>query len=578
MLQQPLKLKSSVHLQPSDRRQLKQRVLQAFPNVRELELELVPKELMLVGFKTHLDERGAVYLGPNGDPLWFTIGKDSEEIIPTIYTLWKHPDLLPTLTTVPEEIPALTGGENLSISKGPFLSQTHQHGDVHPIHHKLVVGVPAAPPLQLNQLVAIAQDFSTSASPKAGPPLAVGRMTVSGEELSALVKKQGKRTKKHPVSVVHAWKDCLWGIGTDTEVPEPRDIAEAESDGEAIAEPTPEEVTSILRTALLQSISSSLLELPPSAFPIPADIFYNTHILPFRPAHPPFTTPIDIKGSSHKSLAAFLKAAEKEGLLQLKERRMHKNTELLVACVYEQEGTAAHQEHTTSQDVNEKWAGKAKAAKTEKKPNKPSKVKEMRIKEYRKASSQQAVAFVEAAGGDADTLYTMPGLERLITGYVASQNLTNANNAACVDVDDLLRATIAWEKQGHKTEDIKFIMRSKLTQRIMFKFQPWHKICVDGHDPVAREGPVKPISVVVKARNGDVSTRVSGFEPYMIEADFLANELNTICASADSGSPAQPESKKGRAVLVRGNHIVVVEELLVSMGVPKRCIKSVDQS
>ena len=65
-------------------------------------------------------------------------------------------------------------------------------------------------------------------------------MTVSGEELSALVKKQGKRTKKHAVSVVHAWKDCLWDIGTEAEVPEPRDIAGAESDGEATAEPTPE--------------------------------------------------------------------------------------------------------------------------------------------------------------------------------------------------------------------------------------------------------------------------------------------------------------------------------------------------
>ena len=30
-----------------------------------------------------LNKWKAVYLGPNGDPLWFTIGQDSEEIIPT---------------------------------------------------------------------------------------------------------------------------------------------------------------------------------------------------------------------------------------------------------------------------------------------------------------------------------------------------------------------------------------------------------------------------------------------------------------------------------------------------------------
>ncbi|KAF7980426.1 hypothetical protein HWV62_38258 [Athelia sp. TMB] len=121
MFQQPLKLKTSVHLQPYDRRLLKQRVLRAFPGIGEV--ELVPAELMLAKFRTHLNERGwkVVYLGPNGDPLWFTVGQDSEEIIPTVYTLWKKPDLLPTLTTFSEEIPALTGGEDLSIPKGSLL-------------------------------------------------------------------------------------------------------------------------------------------------------------------------------------------------------------------------------------------------------------------------------------------------------------------------------------------------------------------------------------------------------------------------------------------------------------------------
>lgn len=54
---------------------------------------------------------------------------------------------------------------------------------------------------------------------------------------------------------------------------------------------------------------------------MPATTFYSAHILPARPAHPPFATPIDIKHSSFKNLTAFLRAAEKDGLIRLKEAR-----------------------------------------------------------------------------------------------------------------------------------------------------------------------------------------------------------------------------------------------------------------
>ncbi|KAF7980428.1 hypothetical protein HWV62_38262 [Athelia sp. TMB] len=410
-------------------------------------------------------------------------------------------------------------------------------------------------------------------------------MAVSGEELRVLVQGQGKHKTKHAVAVVHTCRDSLWEIGTDASVPEPRDIsnAEAESEGEdiaslhgeATAEATPEEVTSILRTALLQSISTSFLTLPPGTFPIPAVVFYTTHILPFRPAHVSFITPIDIKCSSHKSLTTFLKAAEKEGLLQLKERRMHKHMELLVVDVDpKHHDVAAHHVYITLKDVEGKRA--VKEVKTEKKAKK---VKEMKIEEYQKAS-EKAVAFVEAAGGDASSLYTMPELEGLISGYIASQSLTNEHNQAFVDVDELLRSTIAWEQQGHKTEDIMYIRRDKLTQRILYKFQTWHKISIKGRESVAREGVIKPISIVVKARrNNKVSTLVSGFEPYMIGPDVLANELKTLCASSASVLPAQTDSRTTRTpVLVQGKQIEAVTELLVSMGVPKRWIEAVDLS
>jgi predicted ribosome-associated RNA-binding protein Tma20 len=58
------------------------------------------------------------YLAPEGDPLWLTIGKGSDELIPTIYALWKKRELLPFISTPPSVIPVLVGGADLMIPGG----------------------------------------------------------------------------------------------------------------------------------------------------------------------------------------------------------------------------------------------------------------------------------------------------------------------------------------------------------------------------------------------------------------------------------------------------------------------------
>lgn len=86
------------------------------------------------------------YLAPNGDPLWFTVGKGSEDLIPTgnklcvpyaisrlkflilaVYALWKRSDLLPFLSTPAAVIPVLVGGADLMIPGGKcFAHKAHR--------------------------------------------------------------------------------------------------------------------------------------------------------------------------------------------------------------------------------------------------------------------------------------------------------------------------------------------------------------------------------------------------------------------------------------------------------------------
>jgi translation initiation factor 2D len=64
---------------------------------------------------------------------------------------------------------------------------------------------------------------------------------------------------------------------------------------------------------------------------MPASSFYTSHLLPARSAREVVggLTPVDIKHSSHKTLSAFLKACERDGLLVLKQGK----GDVLVASV-----------------------------------------------------------------------------------------------------------------------------------------------------------------------------------------------------------------------------------------------------
>ncbi|KZP05820.1 hypothetical protein FIBSPDRAFT_877106 [Athelia psychrophila] len=435
--------------------------------------------------------------------------------------------------------------------------------------------------------------------PGDGAPLAVDRMALSGEEVRARGEREdGEGRKGKVVLVLHTWKDCRWEMGSGGEVPAPRngggEVAEPEQrEGEEQVEAqvgvadgqgqgqvevadevgfestlSPQEVTSTLRTALLQSIATNLSKLPPGAWPITATIFYTTHILPFRPACPlsEATTSIDIKNSSHKSLTTFLKAAEKDGLVKLKELKASKGTELAVTGVFPKHiDVEAHRGYATLKDVEDTRAKKEQWAEAERK-----KVKDMEVKECWKAW-QGTVAFVEAAGGSTSTLYTMPELKTFINGYIAAHALVNPNDQSYINLDMLLRSTITAK---NNTEALEFMKRDELTRRVVDKMQPWHEITIDGKEPIIKKGALKPISVVAKIRQGKkVSTLISGFEPFLIAADVLAEELRRLCASATSVSPVQGKAA-GMEVLVQGKQLNAVAGLLGAR-VPKRWIEVV---
>ncbi|KAH8980478.1 hypothetical protein EDB92DRAFT_2094484 [Lactarius akahatsu] len=352
MFKKPLAdIKTFAPLRSSDRRKFKARITERFQLAPEIADTLVPDGLLVRNFRAYNGNPGVIYVSKDGDPLWLGVGKGSsspsDDLIPTVYTLWKYPTLLPALITRPAVVPALVSGADL-----------------------MVPGVMQAPAHTLaGALVGISQ-FACDAR---GSPLAVGRMAIDADKID-----NNGMNKRKAVIVLHTSKDHLWALGSRGEQPDAFQVVAAAtavgsettggaSDGddsadrngggaaapqagmdqepaenapavtqdgpvkiEEVEKLTPENVSTLLRAALLQALRTSLAALPNSAFPMPTTTLYTAHILPARPFSRTATTPVDIKHSTFKSLSAFLRASEKGGLPKLK----HARSDVQVAAMF----------------------------------------------------------------------------------------------------------------------------------------------------------------------------------------------------------------------------------------------------
>ncbi|OCB85854.1 hypothetical protein A7U60_g6985 [Sanghuangporus baumii] len=635
MFKKPLAdLKTSATLKNSDRKKLRQRVLHEYAESTEVGDLLVPDGLQSVKFTTSGGEPGLAYLSAEGEPLWFSLGKGNNDLIPTVYTLWKKPRLLPYLSTPSAVIPVLQNGADLMAAGVVEMLGTPTEG----------------------QLVSVTQYVPGAV----GPPLAVGRMAMPG----ARVREEDAKGKA--VRILHVYKDRLWEMGGKGEPPEPelrpvledreaeegeREGADSEEKGNADGEksekashdveaatpppaseveeadiveedaapppldPQGKNVSSILRSSLIQAIKTTLSSLPQASFPIPSTTLYTQHILPSRPAHlasvsnanssytsSTSTTPIDIKHSASKNLTSFLRLAEKEGLLKLKEQRGKGGSGADVQVVSvnsEHADVKAHRVYRTIGEVE---------AKREKREAKDAaRPKEIGVTELWKPH-QQSIRLFEVLGKEyvlsrihsislriyahvltihqlclsslldsSTALYARQQLKETLNTYITQHSLVNPNQQQFINIDALLAGVLASKGGGGGSADVpEFLRRDELLKRLVEKMQAWHKVELDGKDPILKKGKLHPIQITTKLRQGrKACTLLTQFEPFQLSADVLAEELRKICASSTSVNPL-PGSNAGLEVMVQGKQIPSVRDLLLSKGVPKAWIEESD--
>ncbi|KAF9977116.1 hypothetical protein BGZ73_006990, partial [Actinomortierella ambigua] len=370
-------IKSFSPLRSSDRRRLRDEILATYPvlaaksqsqsandqpaqessDAPSLQSIITPEGLQSAKFSSYIEEPGTIYTDPHGTPLWFRVRgatkKSDTVLIPSGIALKKEPDMLFTLLTWNPVVDKLKNGADLMLP-GVIVSS----------------GV-EIPVLEEGAIVAVKARGNKY-------PLAVGFMAVPTSVLiTSRASPAAPRGKA--VHILHVHDDHLWTMGTKDALPDDwastSPVAldndyetEDEDDGERDAEETildnnnntddavladqaasgldlaedaveeghgetttssaePEkpvltvaEVDKFLHAALLQALKFKLTEAQAKELlPVNSSILYDSYILPCRARGR--ASEADIKRSSWKKVAKWLKIVEKQGLIKCKEMK-----------------------------------------------------------------------------------------------------------------------------------------------------------------------------------------------------------------------------------------------------------------
>ncbi|KAI1892447.1 hypothetical protein AGOR_G00133460 [Albula goreensis] len=204
MFAKQFRVKSNTVIKGSDRRKLKTDISNAFPMLSAEDLtELVPnkEELNVVKIYAHKGDSVTLYV-LHKNPIFFELEK---QLYPTVYTLWRCPDLLPTFTTWPAVLQKLAGGADLMLPG-------------------VVVPLGGLPEVKKGECCSISVVRNRA-------PVAVGTATMTTAEMLGL------GMKGRGVSVLHTYTDYLWAFGDKSGPPSiPSLDSEVATEGDVEAE------------------------------------------------------------------------------------------------------------------------------------------------------------------------------------------------------------------------------------------------------------------------------------------------------------------------------------------------------
>ncbi|MPC20927.1 Eukaryotic translation initiation factor 2D [Portunus trituberculatus] len=374
------------------------------------------------------------------EPLFFVLEKE-KKMYPTVYLLWRHPDLLHTFTTHPPVIGVLAGGADLMLP-GIVTKGEASVGCAGVLLPWLFIGMSPKSYGRFEKGFPVAVNTIENKA-----PMAVGVTALSSMDMY-MAGRQGRG-----VSVLHVYRDLLWEMGTKTPPPSlgvPDIVAETlvspsesanvdiqeisdsnvdkekegeveqltdetqrlELEGDEVTEGSaatgPEAMDNLLLHCFLKAWKTSAKKIE---IPILTSNFYRLHMVP---ACPDGAT-LDIKKSSYKKLSKFLNAMAKKNLIQVKE--FPKGIENITAINWAHEDIKAFvvdlEETTAKPDPGKSNSGSGFVPPT--------------IEEVYQVSGD-TVAFFRACGCSKGDVLLSGEVRTLVTNYIKTKGLQKEAN------------------------------------------------------------------------------------------------------------------------------------------------------
>ncbi|KAI4331910.1 hypothetical protein L6164_016858 [Bauhinia variegata] len=609
MFKKAVEAKLQQRLSGADRKKLKRTVKEKFPRASDSDIDaLLPPKAEITVVK--LQNRVHVYSVEGSFPMFFDIDGRGTEIFPTVYALWKVPELLPAFM--------LKGGE---VSR-------YVIGGADLMFPGIIVPAEGLPSFVAGEPWAVKVPGNPA-------PIAVGSTTMSSTE----VLKAGLRGKA--LRITHYYRDLLWesvedryvpnagfledvvfedpsfssssqisdlgeggsGLSTDEQSSTKNNEGQKSLDTSSFqAEPSTASMTSIddgndhadqitagvsdlklqdtgsadvpddqqgLSTAdidslldkcLLQALHTTVTD---KDLPLPGSTLWSNHVLPCRPSG----TTLDIKKSSYKKLSKWLQAKSSANLISVKEDKYKKETVLFSVNRNHADYLSFKPEKRPVEKTDQPSTHTANESRSS---------KMLEVTEIYKPSIHVSPIF-SSLGADAAKLFTASEAADVVFRYIEKENLVKPTDKSIVVLDATLCDALFKGAIKKGTTYPAEIRKKDLGPTFISRMQA-HHLVTRGSDSVVRKGAIKNIQLVTERRQGNKKvTKLSGMETFLIDADVLASELQKKFAC--STSVAELPGKKGHEVLVQGGVIDdLAKHLIEQYGVPKRFIEVLDKT
>jgi len=582
----PFRVKSNTQMKGSDKKKLKAALKKSFSKLSDDDLnQLLPaKEEIVVSKIFTFNEESVLLYIHNKNTVFFEMEKD-KIFYPSIYTLWKYPEMIPYLTTWPPVMSRIANGADLML---PGVIVDEEKGIKAYCDGKLAKGDLVSVNLQSNKA-----------------PVAVGTAWLSSEDMYMAARK-GKC-----VNTVHFYGDQLWAAGTREQLPdlggpdmeflvkgdyygeqseeednkgdevtdtteETVDVVADEVDNlkldtddkceeeenveeSVIDSRTPQEIMdSLLDSAFLQSLRTTCTAKK-AEFPMLTSNFYRLHMVP---ACPP-DQQLDVKKSSYKKLSKFLEKKERFGLLKIKE--LTKGVESIMSVDYQHELITNFRvvKHVKDEPEEEE----PEVLPCDKKYEPP------KIVELYTVTAHVLKLFKTANIGKGSGL-TVQEVKQVLTEYVKSNQL-RSETPGMVRMDDLL-AEIVLAKGDNSTKEMKW---EELQQFTISKMSPGYSLQFQGEPACQYKGKLDPVELTTATRSGNKKvTLVNNLDTYQIDPVEFAHKCQVYLSVGTTTHPA-PNRKSGTEVMIQGNHVAyAVKLLLEEYKINKKYVKGIENA